>query len=385
MKKIFTLLLAAVLLLSLVACSGNNTQTAQDAQQNDTLSGGENDNTTPPATDDQQVEANAPTASPKILTPTPPPTIGSDATPLAVGETISSDNCEFYVDYTNITADVIPPTPGSWYSHYEAELGKVYIDICVSYKNLGTRNISADEVMSATLIYSGRYQYTGFTIIEKDSRSNFTYSNMTSIAPLSMEYLHYLFKVPEEFENSDNMMTALIIINGEEYLVTVRDGSEGDVSAISDGASDKTSGEVAAKETVAIAGNCEFYVDYSDITNDVMPRTPGSYYSHYQADDGKTYVDICIAYKNLSYKKVGADDVLYAKLTYSGKYEYSGFSMIEEDNRSNFTYSSFTSISPLTTEYLHYLFEIPAEVETSGESISVAFTLGGNTYSYMVR
>lgn len=59
--------------------------------------------------------------------------------------------------------------------------------------------------------------------------------------------------------------------------------------------------------------------------------------------------------------------------------------MIEEDNRGDFTYSNITSIAPLTTEYLHYLFEIPAEAENSGDTIEIEFTIGGNSYSYKVR
>ena len=39
-----------------------------------------------------------------------------------------------YIDYTNITDDVVPPNPNSYYSHYEADDGKIYIDICISYK-----------------------------------------------------------------------------------------------------------------------------------------------------------------------------------------------------------------------------------------------------------
>lgn len=54
-------------------------------------------------------------------------------------------------------------------------------------------------------------------------------------------------------------------------------------------------------------------------------------------------------------------------------------------SRSDFTYSNITNISPLATEYLHYLFEVPAEVETSGEVVIVEFTVGGNTYSHTVR
>lgn len=310
----------------------------------------------------------------------------SSATPIAEKETISiADACEFYVDYTDITDDVMPPKPGSWYSHYEAENGKVYVDICVSYKNLSTKDRGADEIINATLLYGGKYQYNGFSMIEEDNRGDFTYSNITSIAPLSQEYLHYLFEVPAEVETSDGALTILLDIEGNLYSVSVREGIEGEVASINANAVAKTSGSVKNGEIIAVANKCEFFVDYSDITDDVMPPQPGDWYSHYEADDGKVYVDFCVGFKNWKTKDVGADDVMSAVLTYAGKYEYNGFSMIEEDSRGDFTYSNITSIAPLTTEYLHYLFEVPAEAETSSESIEIEFVIAGNTYTYKVR
>ena len=59
--------------------------------------------------------------------------------------------------------------------------------------------------------------------------------------------------------------------------------------------------------------------------------------------------------------------------------------MIEEDSRGDFTYSNITNISPLSTEYIHYLFEVPEEVKSSTESVVVTFTVDGNTYTYTVR
>lgn len=310
----------------------------------------------------------------------------SSATSIVEKETISiTDTCEFFVDYTNITNDVMPPQPGNWYSHYEAEKGKVYVDICVSYKNLATKSRSADEIINATLIYGGKYQYNGFSMIEEDNRGDFTYSSITSIAPLSQEYLHYLFEVPAEVETSDGALTILLNVEGTSYSVTVREGIEGEVASINENAVAKTSGTVKEGEIIAVANKCEFFVDYSDITDDVMPPQPGDWYSHYEAEDGKVYVDFCVGFKNWKTKDVNADDVMSAALTYAGKYEYTGFSMIEESNRGNFTYSSITSIAPLTTEYLHYLFEVPAEVGSSGEAIEIEFVIGENTYSYKVR
>lgn len=265
------------------------------------------------------------------------------------------------------------------------DYGKVYVDICVSYKNLATKDRRADKIINATLIYGGKYQYNGFSMIEEDNRGDFTYSNITSIAPLSQEYLHYLFEVPAEVETSDGALTILLNVEGNPYSVIVREGVEGEVASINENAVAKTSGTVKDGEIIAVANNCEFFADYSDITDDVIPPQPGDWYSHYEAEDGKVYVDFCVGFKNWKTKNVGADDVMSAMLTYAGKYEYTGFSMIEESNRGDFTYSNITSIAPLTTEYLHYLFEVPAEAETSNETIEIEFVIGGNTYSYKVR
>lgn len=222
-------------------------------------------------------------------------------------------------------------------------------------------------------------------MIEESNRSDFTYSSIASIVPLSTEYIHYLFEVPDEVQSNDGDLTVLFTLGGNSYTVTVREGTTGEVSTVSENAIAKASGSVKKGDVIAIVNDCEFFVDSASITADVVPSNPGSWYSHYEADDGKVYVDFCIGYKNWHQKKVAADEVLLAVLTYAGKYEYKGFSMIEEENRSDFTYSSVTSIAPLCTEYIHYLFEVPDEVSSSNESVEIEFTIGGNEYSYTVR
>lgn len=143
--------------------------------------------------------------------------------------------------------------------------------------------------------------------------------------------------------------------------------------------------ELSSKQNVTIDDVCEFYIDYSKITKKVLPPNPDSYYSYYEAGNGKTYIDLCIAYKNLDVQDVEADTVIGAKLKYDNKYDYTGFSCIEEDNRGDFTYSNITSISPLTTEYLHYLFEVPEAVGEGTESIVITLYVSGNEYIYRVR
>lgn len=368
MKKISAILLAVVLSLTLVACGGG--------QKPD----GNNTTALPQVSNSDNV---APTETTAPITTTAPTLIPDNLPVITVGGSASTDKCEFTVDYIDITDDVMPPQPGNYYSHYEADEGKVYVDFCIAYKNTDTSNIRADETISGKLIYDGKYEYTGSSMIEEDNRSDFTYSNITSIAPLSTEYVHYLFKLPEEAETSGASIVLRMTIGGTEYKIPVREASSSTASTQVKEPG-KTSGAVALGEVV-VTTNSEFNIDYVDITKDVMPPQPASYYSHYEADEGKMYVDICFAYKNTSGNNVGADDVISAKLKYAGKYDYNGFSMIEEDSRSDFTYSNITSIAPLSTEYVHYLFSVPEEVGTSGEAIEITFTIDGNTYTYTVR
>lgn len=152
-----------------------------------------------------------------------PITVIEKVTNLAVKQTVSIENlCEFYIDYAQITKRVLPPSPSGIYSYYEADTGKIYVDVCFAYKNLTTDNIIADEAISAKLIYADKYNFTGFSIVEEDNRGDFTYSNITRIAPLTLEYIHYLFEVSEDVKTTSDSIVVRVNIEGNDYSFTVR-------------------------------------------------------------------------------------------------------------------------------------------------------------------
>ena len=383
MKKMLALALAATLAISMTACKAGGEKPEEPVQTS----------VSETSVHSQQEESGSAEKTGETQAPLPPETTESTAAPateppvpaLAVGETQTvADVCEFSVEDTSISARVEPPQPGGYYTYYEADRGKVYVDICVAYKNLSNRSIGADDTMSATLLYAETYRYTGFSIIEKDSRSNFTYSNITDIAPLSTEYIHYLFEVPAEVETSGASVEARLSIGGQSYRLIVREGGGAPASGSDPADPGKTSGAVARGARISTP-NAEASIDFSAIAARIEPPQPDDYYSYYDADAGKVYVDICFAYKNLASDEVDADEIISATLTYAGQYEYAGFTIIEEDNRGDFTYANITGIAPLATEYVHYLFEVPAEVETSGEAIEISFFIDGSSFTYTVR
>ena len=92
-------------------------------------------------------------------------------------------------------------TKTSFYSHYEAEPGSVYLHLDTHVKNLGKQNLSCEDILSATADYNNGYTYSGQAVPES-SRTGFTYSNITSITPLETLGVHFIFKCPQEIEES---------------------------------------------------------------------------------------------------------------------------------------------------------------------------------------
>jgi len=151
---------------------------------------------------------------------------------LNLGETITIvDNCEFTLENVEFSKKIIPPNPGTYYSYYEAkEPQTTFLHVVVRYKNLGGTNKMADEFGLIVAIYNEKYEYPLYSIVEKENRSDFTYSNITSINPLSTGYVHYLADVPEEVESSGLPVLFKLTVNGEvfQYHVQKKINMDGD-------------------------------------------------------------------------------------------------------------------------------------------------------------
>jgi hypothetical protein len=306
-------------------------------------------------------------------------------TKLNLNEKVTVENGEFKVTNVNITNKVEPPKKSSWYTYYESDKDKVYIDVVIEYKNTGTSSAEADEIVNGKLTYRDVYTYSGFEIIEEDNRSDFTYANITDIAPLTTEYLHYLFEVPSSVKSDNGKLEATLIFGDKSFDLIVRDGVTGQTNTNGDSKIVKDK-EITKGTTEVIKGIAEFTVESANITTKVEPPKKDDFYTYYEADNGKVYVDVVIAYKNLGQDPKDADEAVKSgSLKYDNTYDYTGFTTIEEDNGQDFTYTNITTIKPLVTDKLHYLFEVPAEVASSNKPIKVSFKVAENTYIYTVR
>jgi hypothetical protein len=141
---------------------------------------------------------------------------------VSIGDTITTDSLELTIRNAGFSRKVEPPNPSSYYTYYDAENGKVYFAIRVEVKNLGKNDLDCDEVFSATADYNDGYTYTGFTTVEEDNGGNFTYANITSIAPLETRGLQYLIDCPEEVESSTAPFFVILRIQSNDYKLAVR-------------------------------------------------------------------------------------------------------------------------------------------------------------------
>lgn len=138
-------------------------------------------------------------------------------------DTIIISDYEFTLNNVSFSYDVKPANPPSWYSHYEAKSGKVYIFIDANIKNTGKTDLRCDKAYSVKADYNNGYTYDGFNVAE-DSDGDFTYANITSITPLETLGDYYLIEVPEEVQNNSETPLSLIFTlkDNSKYKYVIR-------------------------------------------------------------------------------------------------------------------------------------------------------------------
>lgn len=138
-----------------------------------------------------------------------------------VGEKITIGNIELIINSVDITYDVLPDDTSGFYTHYEADAGKVYISVDVDVVNKGKQNLPCDEIGKMIADYNNGYRYSGFVVV-KDDTTGFTYANITSIDPLETQGIKWLIECPEEVGESSNPLHIELSINGEKLIHTIR-------------------------------------------------------------------------------------------------------------------------------------------------------------------
>lgn len=118
--------------------------------------------------------------------------------------------------------DVLPKNTNGFYTHYQADKGKVYYHVAMDLKNNNKQHINGDKLLNAELVYDNDYKYSGFIALDKTDGSGFDYANITSIQPLETRGVRLLFDIPQEIEKSKGPIKINIEIDGKKFVYKVR-------------------------------------------------------------------------------------------------------------------------------------------------------------------
>lgn len=145
--------------------------------------------------------------------------------------------------------------------------------------------------------------------------------------------------------------------------------------------------EVAPVENIIEVGSTittdtiELTINKVELTYDVLPDDTSGFYTHYPADSGYVYIDLDVDVKNVQKQDIMCDDVLTAKADYNDGFEYTGMAIVD-DSSTGFTYANISSIAPLTTKGMHYLFNCPQEIEETDYPLFITISPTGTTDTY---
>lgn len=139
------------------------------------------------------------------------------------GDVISSDKMEVTINRVDFSYDVLPDDTNSFYTHYEADDGEVYIHIDTDVKNLSKKDLGCDDILTVKADYDNGFVYRGFAIVES-TMTGFTYASITSINPLKTKGIHFLISCPEEVAESDKPLFIELKLSGtnDVYKYTIR-------------------------------------------------------------------------------------------------------------------------------------------------------------------
>lgn len=127
---------------------------------------------------------------------------------------------ELTIKKIELSYNVLPKDTSSFYTHYPADSGQVYIHIETDVKNIQKQNLNCDSIMEVEADYNDGYKYSSMTVPEDSS--GFTYSNITSIKPLETMGIRFLIDCPEEIEKSDEPLFLIFKLDNQAFKYSIR-------------------------------------------------------------------------------------------------------------------------------------------------------------------
>lgn len=142
---------------------------------------------------------------------------------ISVNEKVTEKDWEVTVKETGFKQDIVPSNPNSYYTHYQVkDTSNTYFYIIMEAKNVSSLGLRADSIAKVKMKYDNKYEYTTFSTIEESGGGTFTYTNITSIEPLTTRKLYYLVEVPKTIAEEDKEINVEITVNNSTYKLKIR-------------------------------------------------------------------------------------------------------------------------------------------------------------------
>lgn len=136
-----------------------------------------------------------------------------------------NDYCEIQIKSHKFANTIEPPTPTGYYHYYAASSNEyTYFDLQLDIKNIQNNAVKQDSLVSAKLVYDGKYEYNCFQVTEESGGGDFeTFPNLYSIDPLKTLKYHFLVEVPTDVrDNESKSLSVIIKSKGEEFEYKIR-------------------------------------------------------------------------------------------------------------------------------------------------------------------
>lgn len=173
--------------------------------------------------DANTVSSQQPVASDDIEAPaTEPVEVGPAYTEIVLGETISTDDFDFTVNFVELTYELKPQNTSSVYTSYPAEDGKVYIHIDAHYLNKSKKDVCIRDLPAPSADYNDGYCYTGFVVVD-DGDNDFDWvSSYVAAEPLVTCHYHGLIECPVIVDETGDPLFITLEIGGITYRYDIR-------------------------------------------------------------------------------------------------------------------------------------------------------------------
>lgn len=151
--------------------------------------------------------------------------IEPEVSAVTVGETVKEKEfAQWSVSSTAFSKKISPSKQNEYVTYYEnTEEGYTYLDVVIQLTNLKEEDEISDQFLTVGVVYDEKDLYGTYVTVEDSEGQEFEFANATSIAPEQTSVLHYYASVPEEMENDDKPVKAIITCQEKVYEIAIRE------------------------------------------------------------------------------------------------------------------------------------------------------------------